>query len=137
MQLEPGYKGRIMPTCKPYEIPLEELLDQAIENIDTEIEDYQIDIEDEEEKNIPASPDVRNFSYTIVDNQVYFRENSKMYLQELPVTTVSRIKGMIAIRDCVRNLIELQTDNASDEEIKQARQMYIHLLIMGTPQSPF
>ena len=119
MQLEPGYKGRIMPTCKPYEIPLEELLDQAIENIDTEIEDYQIDIEDEEEKSIPADPSVRNFSYTIVDNQVYYRENSRMYLQELPVTTVSRIKGMIAIRDCVRNLIELQADNASDEEIKQ------------------
>lgn len=107
------------PTCKPYETPLEELLNQAIEYIDNEIEDYQIDIEDEEEKSIPSDPSVRNFSYTMVDNQVYYRINSRMYLQELPVTTISRIKGMIAIRDCVRNLIELQTDNASDDEIKQ------------------
>ncbi len=98
---------------------LEELLDRAIENINDEIEDYQLDIEDENEKSIPADPSVRNFSYTIVDNQVYYRENSQMYFQELPETSISRIKGMIAIRDCVRNLIELQTDDASEEEIKQ------------------
>lgn len=118
MEMVSGQYG-MTQTCKPYDIPLEELLEQAIKNIDNEIEDYQIDIEDEEEKSIPADPSVRNFSYTVVDNQVYYRENSKMYLQELPVTTVSRIKGMVAIRDCVRNLIELQTDNASDDEIKQ------------------
>ena len=106
-------------TCSPYEIPLENLLSQAIININTEIEDYQLDIEDEEETSIPADAGVRNFSYTIVDNQIYYRENSRMYLQELPLTTTTRIKGMIAIRDCVRNLIELQTDNASEEEIKQ------------------
>ena len=106
-------------TCSPYDIPLDNLLSQAIININSEIEEYQIDLENEEEKSIPANANVRNFSYTIVDNQVYFRENSRMYLQELPLTTINRIKGMIAIRDCVRNLIELQTDNASEEEIKQ------------------
>lgn len=106
-------------TCSPYEIPLGNLLSQAIININSEIEDYQLDIEDEEETSIPADAGVRNFSYTIVDNQIYYRENSRMYLQELPLTTISRIKGMIAIRDCVRNLIELQTDNASEDEIKQ------------------
>lgn len=105
--------------CNPYEIPLENLLEQAIININSEIEDYQIDLEDEEEKSIPADPSVRNFSYTVVENQIYYRENSKMYLQDLPLTTMNRIKGMIAIRDCVRNLIELQTDDSSEDEIKQ------------------
>lgn len=118
MEMTSGRFG-LIPTCTPYEIPLENLLDQAIININSEIEDYQIDLEDEEEKSIPADPSVRNFSYTIVDNQIYYRENSRMYLQDIPVTATSRIKGMIAIRDCVRNLIELQTDNASEDEIKQ------------------
>ena len=106
-------------TCSPYEITLDNLLSEAVININSEIEDYQLDIEDEEETSIPADASVRNFSYTIVDNQIYYRENSRMYLQELPLTTVNRIKGMIAIRDCVRNLIELQTDDASEDEIKQ------------------
>lgn len=118
MEMTSGRFG-LTPTCTPYEIPLENLLDQAIININSEIEDYQIDLEDEEEKSIPADPSVRNFSYTIVDNQIYYRENSRMYLQDIPVTATSRVKGMIAIRDCVRNLIELQTDNASEDEIKQ------------------
>ena len=119
MKRDKGQYGRPIDTCSPYEIPLENLLSQAIININSEIEDYQLDIEDEEETSIPADAGVRNFSYTIVDNQIYYRENSRMYLQELPLTTISRIKGMIAIRDCVRNLIELQTDNASEDEIKQ------------------
>lgn len=105
--------------CKSYEnANLEDLLNMAIQNLSAEIEDYQIDIIDEEEKSIPADPSVRNFSYTIVDEQVYYRENSQMYLQDLPITSINRIKGMIAIRDCVRNLIELQIDDSSDEEIK-------------------
>lgn len=105
--------------CKPYEnADLEDLLNMAIQNLSAEIEDYQIDIIDEEEKSIPADPSVRNFSYTIVAEQVYYRENSQMYLQDLPITSINRIKGMIAIRDCVRNLIELQIDDSSDEEIK-------------------
>lgn len=106
--------------CKAYEdADLEELLEVAIKNLNAEIEDYQIDIEDDEEKSIPADPSVRNFSYTIIDEQVYYRENSQMYLQDLPLTTVNRIKGMISIRDCVRDLIEIQLDDGSDEEIKQ------------------
>lgn len=106
--------------CKPYEnTKLDDLLENAIQNLNAEIEDYQIDIIDEEETSIPADPSVRNFSYTIVDEQVYYRENSQMYLQELPLTTINRIKSMIAIRDCVRNLIEVQLDDGSDEEIKQ------------------
>lgn len=107
-------------TCKAYEnANLDDLLEMAIQNLNTEIEDYQIDIIDEEETSIPADPSVRNFSYTIVDEQVYYRENSQMYLQELPLTAINRIKNMIAIRDCVRNLIEVQLDDGSDEEVKQ------------------
>lgn len=107
-------------TCNPnYDISLEEQLDNAIENITAQIEDYQIDnLDEQEEISIPASSNVRNFSYTIVENQVYFRENSRMYLQDLPVTSINRIKGMIEIRDSLRTLIELQTDDGSDEEIK-------------------
>lgn len=106
--------------CKAYEnADLEELLEVAIQNLNAEIEDYQIDIEDDEDKSIPADPSVRNFSYTIIDEQIYYRENSQMYLQDLPLTTVNRIKGMISIRDCVRDLIEIQLDDGSDEEIKQ------------------
>lgn len=107
-------------TCKAYEnANLDDLLEKAIQNLNAEIEDYQIDIIDEEETSIPADPSVRNFSYTIVDEQVYYRENSQMYLQELPLTAINRIKNMIAIRDCVRNLIEVQLDDGSDEEVKQ------------------
>lgn len=106
--------------CKPYEnTKLDDLLENAIQNLNAEIEDYQIDIIDEEETSIPADPSVRNFSYTIVDEQVYYRENSQMYLQELPLTTINRIKNLIEIRDCVRNLIEVQLDDGSDEEIKR------------------
>ena len=107
-------------TCIPYDnVSLKELLNNAIEHIYAEIEDYQIDdLDDEEEISIPADSSVRNFSYTIVDEKIYYRENSRMYLQDLPLTTINRIKGMIAIRDCVRTLIELQTDDASEEEIK-------------------
>ena len=119
MKRDKGQYGRPIDTCSPYEIPLDNLLSQAIVNINSEIEDYQLDIEDEEKTSIPADAGVRNFSYTIVDNQIYYRENSRMYLQELPLTTINRIKGMIAIRDCVRNLIELQTENSSEDEIKQ------------------
>ena len=106
--------------CEPYEnADLNVLLRNAIEYLNAEIDDYQIDeISDEEIKSIPASADVRNFSYTVVDNQIYYRENSQMYLQEVPLTTGNRIKGMIEIRNCVRNLIELQMEDSSDEEIK-------------------
>ena len=107
--------------CIPYsDRTLEIQLNEAIENLNAEIDDFQIDeLLEDEEKTIPADPSVRNFSYTIVDNQVYYRENSLMYYQELPLTAISRIKGMIEIRDCVRNLIELQLEDYPNEDIKR------------------
>lgn len=107
--------------CIPYsDRPLETQLNEAIENLNAEIDDFQIDeLLEDEEKTIPADPSVRNFSYTIVDNQVYYRENSLMYYQELPLTAISRIKGMIEIRDTVRNLIELQLEDYPNEDIKR------------------
>ena len=109
--------------CKPYEgIELKTLLDEAIAKINGEITDYEIgDIEEREETTLPADPNVKNFSYTIVDGKVYFRENSIMAEQDLPITTISRIKGMIELRDCVRDLIELQTEEYPEENIKVAQ----------------
>ena len=109
-------------TCKANEdTTLEEQLNDAIQNIHAEIKEYEFDDigEDEEDLSIPADVNVRNFSYTLVDNKIYYRENSRMYPQELPLTTQNRIKGLIEIRDCVRTLIELQTEDYPDEEIKQ------------------
>ena len=109
-------------TCKANENEsLDTSLLYAINNIHANIGEYDRDedIEELEDDNwIPAEANVRNFSYTVVDNQIYYRVNSKMYPQELPLTSVSRIKGMIAIRDCVRNLIEFQTEDFPDEDIK-------------------
>lgn len=107
--------------CIPYsDRTLEIQLNEAIENLNAEIDEFQIDeLLEDEEKTIPADPSVRNFSYTIVDNQVYYRENSLMYYQELPLTAISRIKGMIEIRDTVRNLIELQLEDYPNEDIKR------------------
>ena len=107
-------------TCVPFEnADLSELLSEAVANIHGEISDYEVEDELEEENNsIPADPNVRNFSYTIVDDKIYFRENSRMSLVEVSATAENRIKGMVAIRDCVRNLIELQTEDYPDEEIK-------------------
>ena len=107
-------------TCKPYEgIELKTLLNEAVEKINGEITDYEIgDIEEREETTIPADPSVKNFSYCIVDGEVYFRENSIMAEQDLPITTISRIKGMIELRDCVRELINLQTEDYPEENIK-------------------
>ena len=96
-------------TCVPFEnADLSELLSEAVANIHGEISDYEVEDELEEEDNsIPADPNVRNFSYTIVDDKIYFRENSRMSPVEVSATAENRIKGMVAIRDCVRNLIEL------------------------------
>ena len=109
-------------TCEAREdISLEEQLNNAISNIHAEIKEYEIDDigEDEEDLSIPADYNVKNFSYTVVDNKVYYRENSRMYPQELPLTTENRIRGLIEIRECVRNLLELQTEDFPDEDIKQ------------------
>ena len=95
------------------------MLSEAVANIHGEINDYEVEDELEEEDNsIPADPTVRNFSYTVVDDKIYFRENSRMTPVEVSATAENRIKGMIAVRDSVRNLIELQTEDYPDEEIK-------------------
>ena len=119
-------------TCVPFEnADLSELLSEAVANIHGEISDYEVEDELEEENNsISADPNVRNFSYTIVDDEIYFRENSRMSLVEVSATAENRIKGMVAIRDCVRNLIELQTEDYPDEEIK-AEQSKLNSLYDG------
>jgi N12 class adenine-specific DNA methylase len=108
-------------TCIPYEnADLGELLREALENIHAEITEYEIDdISDDVDTSIPADPNVRNFSYTVVDGEIYYRENSRMNKVEVSVTANGRIKGMIAIRDCVRDLIEYQTEDYSDEVIRE------------------
>ena len=111
-------------TCEPFEnADLSELLNEAVSNIHGEISEYEVADELEEEDNsIPADPEVRNFSYTVLDDKIYFRENSRMSPVEVSATAENRIKGMIGMRDCVRNLIELQTEDYPDSEIKQAQQ---------------
>lgn len=108
-------------TCMPYEDgDLAELLREALENIHAEITEYEMDdISDDTDTSIPADPNVRNFSYTVVDGEIYYRENSRMNKLELSITAKGRIKGMIAIRDCVRDLIEYQAEDYSDEVIRE------------------
>ena len=107
-------------TCMPYEnADLAAQLDEAVANIHGEITEYETEEELEEEDNsIPADPTVRNFSYTVVDDKIYYRENSRMTPVEVSATAENRIKGMIAIRNSVRTLIELQTEDYPDSEIK-------------------
>ena len=107
-------------TCVPYEnSDLAAQLDEAVANIHGEITEYEAEEELEEEDNsIPADPTVRNFSYTVVDDKIYYRENSRMTPVEVSATAENRIKGMIAIRNSVRTLIELQTEDYPDSEIK-------------------
>ena len=108
------------PTCEPYpEHPLEALLAEAVQNIHGEITAYDREEELEgEDHSIEADPAVRNFSYTLVDGQIYYRENSRMNPVEISKTAESRIRGMIELRDCVRTLLEYQTEDYPDEEIK-------------------
>ncbi len=112
------------PTCTPFEgADLSEQLNDAIQNIHATITEYEIDdISNEEDFSIPADPNVKNFSYTLVDGDVYFRENSLMRKVDLNATAINRIKGMIGIRDCVRELIEYQTEGYSDFEIKEQQE---------------
>lgn len=107
-------------TCVPYEnADLAAQLDDAVANIHGEITEYEAEEELEEEDNsIPADPTVRNFSYSVVDDKIYYRENSRMTPVEVSATAENRIKGMIAIRNSVRTLIELQTEDYPDSEIK-------------------
>ena len=125
MQMISGAHGP-ESACIPYDdAELGDLLQDAIQNIHAEITEFELDdLEAEDEDlSIPADPSVRNFSYTVVDGKLYFRENSRMNPVEVSMTAENRIKGMIAIRDCVRTLIEYQTEDYSDVEIQaeQAR----------------
>ena len=120
MQLISGAHG-MEPACIAYDgADLGELLQDAIQNIHAEITEYEIDdLEAEDEDlSIPADPDVRNFSFTVVDGKIYYRENSRMNPVDVSATAESRIKGMIAIRDCVRTLIEYQTEDYPDADIQ-------------------
>ena len=117
------------PTCEPYpEQPLEALLAEAVQNVHGEITAYDREEELEgEDHSIEADPAVRNFSYTLVNGQIYYRENSRMNPVEVSKTAESRIRGMIELRDCVRTLLEYQTEDYPDEEI-QAQQAKLNTL---------
>lgn len=108
--------------CKAYkDIPLADLLSKAVQNIQGEIPEYEIgidEISDEPDASVPADPNVRNFSFTMVDGKVYFRENDRMTPATVSMTAESRIKGLIQIRDCVRKLIEYQTEDYPEEMIR-------------------
>ncbi len=109
------------PACIAYEDrSLAEQLSEAVENIHAEVTEYEFETlaDEEEDLSIPAEPDVRNFSYTIADGKIYYRENSRMNPVEVSVTAENRIKGMIGIRDCVRTLIEYQTEDFPDSFIE-------------------
>ena len=107
-------------TCTPYEnADLESQLDEAVSNIYGEITEYETEENIEEEDNsIPADPNVRNFSYTVLDDVIYFRENSRMSPVEVSATAENRIKGLIEIRNSVRTLLDLQTEDYPDSDIK-------------------
>ena len=109
------------PTCEPFpEQPLEALLAEAVQNVHGEIAAYDREEELEgEDHSIEADPAVRNFSYTLVDGQIYYRENSRMNPVEVSKTAESRIRGMIELRDCVRTLLEYQTEDYPEKEIKE------------------
>lgn len=115
--------------CKPYpDRDLKELLEQAVENLEAEITDYEVEeLVEEEDYSIPADPSVANFSYTVYDGKIYYRENSRMKPVELSVTAQNRVKGMIAIRDCTRELIAYQTEGYPDEEIEGQQKKLNHL----------
>ena len=108
--------------CKAYEdAPLSELLSEAIQQIDGEIPEYESEIDqisDEQDTPIPADPNVRNFSFALVDGKIYFRENNQMTPAKVSMTAENRIKGLIEIRDCVRRLIQYQTDDYPEEMIQ-------------------
>ncbi len=118
MQMVTGPYGMQAECIADESVSLEEQLDTAIQNIHAEITEYEFDEVQEDDKILPADPSVRNFSYTVVDGLLYFRENSVMKPVDVSITGQNRIKGLIEIRDCVRTLIEFQTEDYPDEDIK-------------------
>ena len=117
------------PTCVPFpDQPLDSLLSNAVQNIHGEISAYEREEELEgENQSIEADPTVRNFSYTLVDGKLYYRENSRMNPVEVSKTAESRIRGMIGLRDCVRTLLEYQTEDYPDGMIRQQQAKLIDL----------
>ena len=107
--------------CKAREgADLSELLAEAVQFLQAEIKPYELEeLDEEEDRSIPADPNVRNFSYTVVDGQVYYRENSRMHPLEVSVTAENRIRGMIELRECVRWLIDYQTEGYPDADVKE------------------
>ena len=122
IKMESTRFGTFEPVCKAHkDIPLSELLSNAVQRINGEIPelDNRVDeISDEQELSVPADPNVRNFSFTLVDGRVYFRENDRMQPASVSMTAENRIKGLIQIRDCVRKLIEYQTEDYPEEMIR-------------------
>ena len=109
--------------CKPYEnADLADLLSEAVSGLHAQIPTYEQDGPEEEDLSIPADPNVRNYSFTSVDGKLYFRIDSRMEPVELPLTTENRVRGMIALRDCTRQLIEYQTENHPDEIIRREQE---------------
>ena len=124
MVLDDAMYGNDKDTAlKPFEgADLSEQLAEAVANIHAEFTEYEVDDElSSEIESIPADPDVRNFSYTLEQGKVYYRKDSRMYPQELSATAANRVKGMIAIRDAARSLIEYQTDDYPDETIERTQ----------------
>ena len=122
IKMESTRFGIFEPVCKARkDIPLSELLSNAVQRINGEIPELDNggdEISDEQELSVPADPNVRNFSFTLVDGRVYFRENDRMHPASVSMTAENRIKGLIQIRDCVRKLIEYQTEDYPEEMIR-------------------
>ena len=122
IKMESTRFGTFEPVCKARkDIPLSELLFNAVQRINGEIPelDNGVDeISNEQELSVPADPNVRNFSFTLVDGRAYFRENDRMQPASVSMTAENRIKGLIQIRDCVRKLIEYQTEDYPEEMIR-------------------
>jgi len=108
--------------CKAYpDMPLAGLLHEAMQRINGEIPEQEDEIDrisDGQDKSIPADPNVRNFSFALVDGRVYFRENNAMTPAKASMTAENRIKGLLEIRDCVRKLIQYQTEDYPEEMIQ-------------------
>ena len=123
MVMESSQFGQSL-TCKPYEDrELSELLSEAVQNIHAEIRDFELpDAGETEDLSVPADPNVKNFSFTVVEDKIYYRQDSRMNPVDVSATAENRIKGMIEIRDCVRELIRLQTDDYPDSAILSAQE---------------
>ena len=111
-------------TCQPLEgANLSDLLAKAVGNLHAQYTPYEMEeLDEEEDRSIPADPTVRNFSYTVVDGAIYYRENSLMHPVEVSVTAGNRIRGMIELRDCARSLLEIQMENGSEEAVQTGQQ---------------